>query len=99
MTVSKSCEHKDYPVGFENCTRTEAKMIGYLFSPEPSINGTKMDYIYINDLKGMLPGMVVQMMANNMMKKGFIDMGGAMKKFMAGDLVVPDDVKNVELND
>ena len=46
-----------------------------------SINGTKMDYVYINDLKGMLPGMVVQMMANNMMKKGFTDMGTAMVKY------------------
>ena len=75
--MSKSCTHKDYPEGYDECTRTEATMIGYLFSSDPSINGTKMEYVYINDLKGMLPGMVVQIMANKMMKKGFDDLGTA----------------------
>ena len=81
FTVSRSCEHDSYPDGKDGCVRTEASMIGYQFSPMESIKGTKMDYVYINDLKGMLPGMVVQMMANKMMKKGFTDMGTAMLQY------------------
>ena len=86
ISVSKSIDHKDYPNGMEGCVRTHAEMIGYLFQPEPSINGCKMQYIFINDLKGKLPGMLVQMLANKMQKKGFVDMGKAMLKFKNGDL-------------
>ena len=52
-------EHPNYPDGKDYCCRTHATIIGYLFTPEPSINGTKMIWIYINDLKGSLPGMMV----------------------------------------
>ena len=41
-------------------------MIGYLFEPDEEIDGTKITWIYINDLKGSLPGMLVQMLANKM---------------------------------
>ena len=64
IAVAKSAEHPSYPDGFEGCCRVHATMIGYLFTPDESINGTRMYWIYINDLKGSLPGMLVQMLAN-----------------------------------
>ena len=91
MSVSKSEEHPDYPEGYEGCCRTHAAMIGYLFAPEESINGTKITWIYINDLKGSLPGMLVQMLANKMQRKGFADMTTAMHRYMSGNLNLEDE--------
>ena len=59
ISVSHSTEHPDYPDGYDGCCRTQATMIGYLFEPDASIDGTKITWIYINDLKGSLPGMMV----------------------------------------
>ena len=70
-------------------------MIGYLFQPDESIDGTKITWIYINDLKGSLPGMMVQMLANKMQKKGFNDMTVAMNKFKAGELNLDDETKDI----
>ena len=95
ISVSKSVEHKDYPDGMENCVRTHADMIGYLFTPEPSINGTKMQWIYVNDLKGKLPGMLVQMLANKMQKKGFADMTTAMIKLKNNQLDLNDEEADI----
>ena len=86
MSVAKSVEHPSYPEGKDGLVRTHAEMIGYLFEPEPSINGTKMHWININDLKGSLPGMLVQMLANKMQRKGFADMTKAMILLKNDDL-------------
>ena len=66
-------------------------MIGYLFEPDESIEGTKMTWIYINDLKGSLPGMMVQMLATKMQKKGFNDMKVAMQRYKNGELNLDDE--------
>ena len=66
ISVAMSVEHPNYPDGFEGCCRTHATMIGYLFTPYPENNGCKVEWVYINDLKGSLPGMMVQMLANKM---------------------------------
>ena len=95
LSVSMSEEHPDYPEGYEGCCRTQATMIGYLFAPEPSINGTKITWIYINDLKGSLPGMMVQMLANKMQKKGFADMTKAMIRYQNGELNLDDDNEDI----
>jgi len=65
-------------------------MIGYAFMPAPEINGTKIIWVYINDLKGWLPGMLVHFLANRMQKKGFTDMNLAMKLYKSGDLNLDD---------
>ena len=70
-------------------------MIGYLFEPDATIDGTKITWIYINDLKGSLPGMMVQMLANKMQKKGFNDLTIAMKKYKAGELNLDDEDKDI----
>ena len=59
-----------------------------MFEPVASINGTKITWIYINDLKGSLPGFGVQAMANNVVKKGFDLMANAFKQFMSGELKI-----------
>jgi hypothetical protein len=60
FAISKSCTHPDYPEGFDSCCRTHATMIGYEFGPdEMTGDGCVIRYIYINDLKGSLPGMLV----------------------------------------
>ena len=74
-------------------------MIGYLFAPEPSINGTKITWVYINDLKGSLPGMMVQMLANKMQKKGFADMTKAMIRYQNGELNLEDENQDIIYNE
>ena len=81
ISISKSFEHPDFPEGYEGCCRTHATMVGYEFGWDEQGTGTSIRYIYINDLKGSLPGLLVQMMANKMMKKGFADMENAMKMY------------------
>jgi hypothetical protein len=56
-------------------------MVGYLFVPFPEINGTKMHWIYIDNLKGSIPGDLVQTVANLMHVKTYIDMKVVMKKY------------------
>ena len=70
-------------------------MIGYLFEPDAEVNGCKVTWIYINDLKGSLPGMLVQMLATKMQKKGFHDMTIAMKKYKNGELNLDDENKDI----
>ena len=41
-----------------------------------------MTWIYVNDLRGMIPGFLVQFQANKMQKKGFESMTLAMKMYM-----------------
>lgn len=91
ISVAKSIDHESYPDGHDGCCRTHATIIGYIWSPEPSINGTKMIWVYINDLKGSLPGMVVQMLANKMQRKGVADMQKAMIKYMNNELDLDDE--------
>ena len=50
-----------------------------------------MIWVYINDLKGSLPGMVVQMLANKMQRKGFADMHKAMIRYMNNELDLDDE--------
>ena len=50
-----------------------------------------MIWVYINDLKGSLPGMVVQMLANKMQRKGYADMSKAMTKYMNNELDLDDE--------
>lgn len=50
-----------------------------------------MIWVYINDLKGSLPGMLVQMLANKMQRKGFADMQKAMVKYMNNELDLDDE--------
>lgn len=50
-----------------------------------------MIWVYINDLKGSLPGMVVQMLANKMQRKGVADMQKAMIKYMNNELDLDDE--------
>ena len=42
ISVAMSVEHPNYPDGFEGCVRTQATMIGYLFTPYPENNGCKI---------------------------------------------------------
>ena len=82
ISVSKSVNHTSYPEGHEGCLRTHATMIGYIWSPNPKINGTDMTLIYINDLKGSLPVKLVRIMANKMQRKATSDMYKGMVMFM-----------------
>ena len=54
-----------------------------------------MIWVYINDLKGSLPGMLVQMLANKMQRKGVTDMYTAMKKFMNNELDLDDETADI----
>ena len=58
-----------------------------------------MIWVYINDLKGSLPGMLVQMLANKMQRKGFADMQKAMKKYMNNELDLDDEDADILYND
>ena len=99
ISVAKSVQHPSYPDGHDGCCRTNATMIGYIWSPEPKINGTRMIWVYINDLKGSLPGMLVQMLANKMQRKGFADMQRAMKKYMNNELDLDDEDADILYKD
>lgn len=59
-------------------------MVGYLFVPMPEIKGTKMHWIYIDDLKGKIPGQLVQSLANIMHVKTYIDMKCVLEKYING---------------
>ena len=54
-----------------------------------------MIWIYINDLKGSLPGMMVQMLANQMQFKGFKDMSAAMNKYIKNELNLDDEQADI----
>ena len=54
-----------------------------------------MIWVYINDLKGSLPGMLVQMLANKMQRKGFADMHRAMTMFMNNELNLEDEKADI----
>ena len=54
-----------------------------------------MIWIYINDLKGSLPGMMVQMLANQMQFKGFKDMTAAMNKYAKNELNLEDEKADI----
>lgn len=54
-----------------------------------------MIWVYINDLKGSLPGMLVQMLANKMQRKGFADMHKAMTMFMNNELNLEDEKADI----
>lgn len=95
ISVSKGCEHADYPPGFDGCIRTDTIMIGYLFQPAPQINGCCMTWIYIDNLKGSIPGSLVQKLANLMHKKTFIDMNACMIKFKNNELNLDDSTQDV----
>ena len=70
-------------------------MIGYLFQPAPQINGCCMTWIYIDNLKGSIPGSLVQKLANLMHKKTFIDMNACMIKFKNNELNLDDSTQDV----
>jgi hypothetical protein len=72
-------------------------MVGYLFVPYPKINGTKMHWIYIDNLKGNIPGKLVQTIANLMHVKTYLDMKYVMKKYQDGDLNL-NDSRELEYN-
>ena len=59
ISVHRSCTHPDFPENYDGCIRTDTQMVGYLFDPMPEINGTKMHWIYIDNLKGSIPGELV----------------------------------------
>lgn len=61
-------------------------MIGYLFVPYPEINGTKMYWIYIDNLKGSIPGDLVQSIANIMHVKTYLDMKCVLTKYQNDEL-------------
>ena len=65
-------------------------MVGYLFVPMPEINGTKMHWIYIDNLKGSIPGDLVQSIANLMHIKTYLDMKCVMKKYQNDELNLND---------
>jgi len=88
--VSKGCKHPDYPPGYDGCIRTDTTMIGYLFQPVPQIKGCCMTWIYIDDLKGSIPGNLVQKLANLMHKKTYIDMSACMIKYKNNELNLDD---------
>jgi hypothetical protein len=55
-------------------------MIGYKYESDGG-TGCVLNYVYINNLGGLLPGILVQMLANKMMKKGIFDVEIAIKKY------------------
>ena len=59
IIVLRGCYHPDYPEGHDGCVRAETILSGYLFSEAPEINGTKIQHIYIENLKGNIPGNLV----------------------------------------
>jgi len=81
ISVSRSCTHPKFPENYEGCIRTDTMMIGYLFVPFPEINGTKMHWIYIDNLKGSIPGDLVQSVANLMHIKTYMDMKSVMNMY------------------
>jgi hypothetical protein len=88
--VSKGCTHQDYPEGYDGCVRTETMMIGYLFSPAPEIKGTKMQFIYVENLQGNIPGKMVQDLENLMHYKIYNDLKRTLKKYQKNDLNLND---------
>mmetsp|Transcript_9538 Transcript_9538/g.16021 ORF Transcript_9538/g.16021 Transcript_9538/m.16021 type:complete len:84 (+) Transcript_9538:442-693(+) len=63
-------------------------LTGYLFEPldGDESKGTKISWVYINDLRGSLPGMLVQMLANRMQRTSIQYMSQAMVSLQNGDL-------------
>ena len=66
--------------------RVHATLIGYLFEPMENDYGTKITWIYINDLKGNLPGVLVQSLANKMQRNSLENMTNAMLQLERGTL-------------
>ena len=77
-------DHPDFPANKNGLVRVHATMIGYLFEPLQEGYGTKITWIYINDLKGNLPAMLVQMLANKMQRASLTHMSKAMKELEEG---------------
>ena len=86
ISITYSIEHPEYPPGMGGCVRIHATMIGYLFEPMQNEYGTKITWIYINDLKGKLPGVLVQGLANKMQRTSLEHMSKAMHQLENGTL-------------
>lgn len=80
ISVAKSVTHPDYPEGKDGCVRVNDKLIGYLFAAEPTINGTKLTWIYVSDQKdqGQLSRPLVGQIAADMQRKAYHDLNVAM---------------------